>query len=419
MIVNRKSPAGLLRPIIDLVHRMTAMLMFTAEYPSSLRDASNVISGMMGGNIVQFVSPACVGIGETFFSRFGLTVGVLVGVIAGIWAKAIFQICKHKRKMAKSGREGEQVDATIAPETKVPDDDNGAGVGDSSSTTSTSIVLSNKRGPQVLMRTKAVLSAGQDTIIIILLMYPGVSGHAMQFFRCHDIDGVEYMMADYRLKCYDTAWYGMLVLVALVLLFLALGSPLLMGWVLYQKRDQIKAEAKADAEAEAAKAALALLPAEDGVERIRCPQPPMDPMSVLYKLYRPEVYYYEPIKMLFKISLWCALVLFDEGSEMQLGLALIINTVQLAVHIYLLPLRGTASTPAWQINMLESGSLVVICFSTFIEESGTWCTIVCEGVLYEEVHGYMCNVARFCEDERALHVVGTNLPNCLGTTIFP
>ena len=228
-----------------------------------------------------------------------------------------------------------------------------------------------------------------------VLMYPGVSGHAMQFFRCRKIDGVEYMMVDYSLHCYDGSWLGMLVLVALVLIFLAVGSPVLMAWLLYKKRDKIKDEAKADAEEEKAKAARveeekakaarALLPGADGDdakgdgggeeknadgdETETEKKPPADPLTILYKMYRPEVYYYEPIKMVFKLALWFALVLFDDGSEMQLGLALIINTFQLVVHIYLLPLRGSPETPAWQLNMLETGSLVVICFRTYIDDT--------------------------------------------------
>ena len=426
MVVNRKAPGGLLRPIIDLVHRMTAMLMFTAEWPSSLRDAGNAISGMMGGNVIQFVSPACIGIGKTFYSRFGLTVGIFVGVIAGIWAKAMCTICKHKRKMAKQQCGGGQVDGTIDPEEKVLEDDNGVvGIDDGSSTSSSALVLADQNGSQALVRTIAIINAGQDSIIIILLMYPGISGNAMQFFRCRKIDDVDYMMVDYSLRCYDGPWRGMLVLIVLVLLFLAIGSPALMFWLLYKKRHKIKAEAKAKAEEEAAKAARALLPGSDdadeneenanegkkggdalggavgsmggaigdfvsqvgpamasvggvvgdiggvvgdlasGAVEVGSANARADPLAILYEPYRPELYFYEPIKMLFKLALWCALVLFSEGSEMQLGFALIINTVQLVVHVYLLPLRGTPSTPAWQINMLESMSLMVICFLTF------------------------------------------------------
>ena len=410
MIANRKSPTGLLRPIIDLVHRLTVMLMFTAEWPSSLREAGNAISGMMGGNVVEFVSPACIGIGGTFYSRFGLTVGVLAAVITLIWAKAMFSIWRNKRKRNKAGLPRRPTPAAVSPtaEEKLPEENDRSGVrisafgsanpmlndsdGDSPwsspSTTaplhrpgalkraasSTSIAIHNTLGLLIPARMTAILSAGQDTIIIILLMYPGVSGHAMQFFRCRNIEGVDYMMVDYGLECYDDAWYGMMVLVVIVLVFLAIGAPVIMVWVLYKKRDQIKAEAKAEDEKNAADAARALLSddeVEDGEEegdekKQKEKGPPADPLTILYKPYRPEVYYYEPIKMGFKLALWCALVAFDEGSEMQLGMALIINTVQLVVHIYLLPLRGSASTPAWQINMLETGSLVVICFRTYI-----------------------------------------------------
>ena len=76
-------------------------------------------------------------------------------------------------------------------------------------------------------------------------------------------------------------------------------------------------------------------------------------------------YYYEAVKMFFKLALWCALVGFEEGSEMQLGAAMIVNTVQLTVHIYLLPMRGTVASPAWLLNLIESGTLVLTLFMTF------------------------------------------------------
>eukprot|EP00947_MAST-08B_sp_MAST-8B-sp1_P004400 g4400.t1 len=260
----------------------------------------------------------------------------------------------------------------------------------------------------------------------------------MQFFRCQTIDGESYMMVDYGLKCYDSSWYAFLALVVLVLVFLAVGAPAVMTWVLFKKRHIIWADAKKAKEdknkeekqsvqegtidetkrdnespAQAGKdpaweytdgqglqwrrcwetqrakyyyfvkndtsrtqwtdpsvpasqpTPTSETPPEPGSEKKKKKKPPADPLTILYKPYKPERYYYEAVKMIFKLALWCALVIFEEGSEMQLGSALIINTIQLVVHIYLLPLEGTLSTPAWQINSLETGSLVLICFIAF------------------------------------------------------
>ena len=175
---------------------------FTAEWPSSLREVGNAISGMMGGNIVEFVSPACIGIGGTFYSRFGLTVGVMGGVITAIWAKAMCTIGRNKCKRKKEGFPRRPPSA-ISPtgEEKVPEDaDRGEARlsafssgnpmnnsdGDSPwsmpstprrpprpagalerAVSSTSIALHGRLGLVIPARMAAILSAGQDTIIII------------------------------------------------------------------------------------------------------------------------------------------------------------------------------------------------------------------------------------------------------------
>ena len=131
---------------------------FTAEWPSSLREVGNAISGMMGGNIVEFVSPACIGIGGTFYSRFGLTVGVMSGVIACIWLKAMCTIWKDNRKKKKE-KAGGQADAeqlsTRNPMANTSDDDD-------NSTSS-----SSAPPPLDPARMANIMAAGQDTIIII------------------------------------------------------------------------------------------------------------------------------------------------------------------------------------------------------------------------------------------------------------
>jgi hypothetical protein len=69
--------------------------------------------------------------------------------------------------------------------------------------------------------------------------------------------------------------------------------------------------------------------------------------------------------MLFKLALWCAVVLFNDGSDMQLGVSLIINMIHLTVHVYLLPLGGKPGLPSWVLNLLETGTLILTCFMSF------------------------------------------------------
>ena len=152
---------------------------FTAEWPSSLREVGNAISGMMGGNIVEFVSPACIGIGGTFYSRFGLTVGVMSGVIACIWLKAMCTIWKDNRKKKKE-KAGGQADAAVASsvEKTVPGGANRNEeqlstfssrnpMANTSDDDDNSTSSSSAPPPLDPARMANIIAAGQDTIIII------------------------------------------------------------------------------------------------------------------------------------------------------------------------------------------------------------------------------------------------------------
>merc|ERR1719498_1905790 len=59
--------------------------------------------------------------------------------------------------------------------------------------------------------------------------------------------------------------------------------------------------------------------------------------GALYSVYRPGAYYFEAVNLLFKLALWATLVFFDHGSEMQLACALVVNILQLCIHVYVLP----------------------------------------------------------------------------------
>ena len=353
IFINRRSPSGLLRPVIDLVHRLTVMLMFTANWPSALVDLGNFLSGILGGNIIEFVSPACIGLGDTYYSRFGISIGVLIIVLAVIWIKALFKIRRVKDS------------PPLNESNAVP----GRGIRGK---------MANKLGLHDPRRMAPVFVASQDSIIILLLLYPGISGHAMQFFRCNKVDGVRYLMIDYQLQCDDGVWFVYLVLVVLVLIFLAVGMPALMLWTLFKNRALIRAEAEEEEkerkekenkrkseEGETKNTDIECVAGSDDADGEQTTTKKKGALWILYHPYKPERYYYESIKMLFKLGLWVALALFSEGSEMQLAFALIINVFQLVVHVQLQPLRGTDVSPAWLLNSLETGTLVLTCFINF------------------------------------------------------
>ena len=58
----------------------------------------------------------------------------------------------------------------------------------------------------------------------------------------------------------------------------------------------------------------------------------------------------------FKLGLWSALVFFEHGSEMQLATALVINVLQLCVHIEIKPMGGE---DAQLLNVMQACTLVL------------------------------------------------------------
>ena len=65
---------------------------------------------------------------------------------------------------------------------------------------------------------------------------------------------------------------------------------------------------------------------------------------------------------MFKLALWSALVFFVHGSEMQVATALVINVLQLCVHVYLLPMGGV---DAALLNGMQTCTLVLTTYINF------------------------------------------------------
>merc|ERR1711871_785349 len=134
-------------------------------------------------------------------------------------------------------------------------------------------------------------------------MHPTLSGKAFQFFRCRNIEGTSYLMADYQIHCYTPQWDGFLILVVLFILVFSVGLPLAVTLLLIYNRGALQ---------------------KDGFKR---------KFGIFYGAYKPGVYWFESVTITFKLALWITLVLFDHGSEMQLVTSLVITILNLCIHI--------------------------------------------------------------------------------------
>ena len=207
--------------------------MFSAPFPQALVDLYKVLAGASLG--IEVVSPQCAVGGTNFYVLF-LSTLIGLGLIMIVLMARPFSAVARKRRGGSGFR---------------------AAVGE--------VVVSDEGA-----------SAFRDVFVVVLLLHPSISGKAMQFFRCREIDGVPYLMEDYSLECYDDTWYLFLPVVLLVLVFFSLGTPCLIAYVLYSRRKTLY---------------------DDDGEAI--PQS----LDVLFAIYQPTAYWYESVQMVFKLAL--------------------------------------------------------------------------------------------------------------------
>ena len=162
----------------------------------------------------------------------------------------------------------------------------------------------------------------RDLCLIILLIHPTLSGYAFGFFNCKFIEetggvhvlnkrsGNYYMVADYGLKCYDSAYNGMMVLAVAVVVFFSFGIPLLFAFVLYKRREALDSPATKQY------------------------------LGMLYLSYKPECYWFESVQMLFKLALWASLTFLKDDPQVKIALAQFICFAQVALHARLRPFNS-------------------------------------------------------------------------------
>ena len=120
-----------------------------------------------------------------------------------------------------------------------------------------------------------------------------------------------------------------------MLLFFSLGTPVVIFYALYKRQSTLYDE-------------------DD--------KPIPQPLDILYAIYQRGAYWYEAVSMVFKLALWSTLVFFEHGAVLQLATALVVNVMQLCIHLIVLPMGGKDRV---LLNSMQGAALVLTTYINF------------------------------------------------------
>eukprot|EP00947_MAST-08B_sp_MAST-8B-sp1_P002368 g2368.t1 len=148
------------------------------------------------------------------------------------------------------------------------------------------------------------------------------------------LQGNWYMTADFSLRCYDATYNGMLALAILLVVFFAVGIPVLFAFLLHRRRDDLE---------------------DPKTKKL---------LGMLYSSYKPEAYWFESVQMGFKLALWVSLALFKDDPQLKIAIALLVCFVQVILHAYLRPFNSFEKNASQALGIITAftvsfGGLVI------------------------------------------------------------
>ena len=148
-----------------------------------------------------------------------------------------------------------------------------------------------------------------------------------QWFRCSkDIDGTTYLVEDYTLKCWEGKWlelYFPLVLVFGVVV-VVIGYPAAVFYFLRKSHKIVVAKRREKQRLKELHGAFVVTPDDDKDND--------DPLDEMTEAYVDRCYYWETVAMLRKFVLTAGLVIFRNGSTLQLLLGVFVSSFYLVAR---------------------------------------------------------------------------------------
>ena len=147
------------------------------------------------------------------------------------------------------------------------------------------------------------------SLFLLFLIYPSVSATVLQMWHCRDIDGTEYLTADYRITCWegDHLTYAMIAAIAFVVY--PLGIPVFFLYELIANRDALYDEEHQDHADVTAK------------------------ISFLFRAYKEDAFYWEVVILVQKLLLTGLLIFIKPNTVSQLAAGFTISIVFWVLHV--------------------------------------------------------------------------------------
>jgi hypothetical protein len=72
--------------------------------------------------------------------------------------------------------------------------------------------------------------------MVLFIAYPSVSVKILRLFRCREVEGTYYLVADMRLECFTPEWWGYGIYGIVMVAVYVVGLPALILSVLYKNK---------------------------------------------------------------------------------------------------------------------------------------------------------------------------------------
>jgi hypothetical protein len=169
---------------------------------------------------------------------------------------------------------------------------------------------------------------------MLFLAYPGVSVQILRMFKCLEIDGAWWLAVDMRLRCFDTRWYFFAVYAGVMGVLYVAGLPAVVFVILWRRRHKLHGD-----------------PSDPFVATTQ------EAYGFLYLDYGPGAWWWEVEELLRKLLLTAVVVVLDDGSPLQVALAVLVSGWAHVLHAMYKP-WGVGSV----MYRLQHGSLLVTFF---------------------------------------------------------